>query len=163
MGSERIENSFNDMGISSIGSDFGSGTGFGLTIDVNSFSTKPKGDYVLENGSPTNGFKLERGLRQGDSLSPFLFLLATERLHVLMNALVKKGMYTWYGVRAQNENGGLEVRRLKEFNLALLDKWCWRILNATESLLYKVLSAQYGEEEGYNILGVAVDLFGRGI
>lgn len=45
--------------------------------------------YVLVNHSPIDEFKLERGLRQSDLLSPFLFLLVTEGLHVLMNALVK--------------------------------------------------------------------------
>lgn len=43
MGSGKIENSFNDMSISSTGTGFGSGTGFGLSTDVDSFSTKPKG------------------------------------------------------------------------------------------------------------------------
>lgn len=34
---------------------------------------------ILVNGSPTKEFKLERELRQGDPLSPFLYLLVVER------------------------------------------------------------------------------------
>ena len=46
----------------------------------------------------------------------------------------------------KKEDGGLGVRMLKEFNLALLGKWVWKILEEIESLWYMVLCACYGEE-----------------
>jgi hypothetical protein len=53
---------------------------------------------VLVNGSPTGEFQLERGLRQGDPLSPFLFLLAAEGLNVMMRAMVQTNMFTGYSI-----------------------------------------------------------------
>jgi hypothetical protein len=57
---------------------------------------------VLVNGSPTDEFPMERGLRQGDPLSPFLFLLAAEGLNVLMEAVVGQNLFTGYRVGQQD-------------------------------------------------------------
>ncbi|XP_024640828.1 uncharacterized protein [Medicago truncatula] len=227
---------------------------------------------VLVNGSPTDEFSLERGLRQGDPLSPFLFLLAAEGLNVLMKALVDTDLFTGYRVGRENsvvvshlqfaddtllignkswanvralraglvlfeamsglkvnfhksslvgvniydswlseaasvlgckvgkipflylglsiggdprrllfwepvvdriksrlsggeekrkiswvrwdslsmrkEYGGLGVKRLREFNIALLGKLCWRLLLERDALWRKVLVARYGVEDG---------------
>jgi hypothetical protein len=49
---------------------------------------------ILVNGSPTDQFPLQRGLRQGDPLSPFLFLLAAEGLNVMMTSAVRNNFFT---------------------------------------------------------------------
>jgi len=53
---------------------------------------------VLVNGSPTDEFSLGRGLRQGDPLSPFLFMLAAEGFNVLMDSLVANNLFSGYMV-----------------------------------------------------------------
>ena len=53
---------------------------------------------VLVNGSPTDEFPLRRGLRQGDPLSPFLFLLAAEGFNVLMKSMFDNILFNGYKV-----------------------------------------------------------------
>ena len=48
---------------------------------------------ILVNGSPTDEFPIHKGLRQGDPLSPFLFLIATEGLNVMMKSVVDNNLY----------------------------------------------------------------------
>jgi len=55
---------------------------------------------------------------------------------------------SWQTICLKKEYGGLGVRKLKEFNIALLGKWCWRMLVDRGGLWYRVLVARYGELGG---------------
>lgn len=58
--------------------------------------------FILVNGSSTDEFHLERGLRQGDPLSPFLFLLVAEGFHVLVEAMSSNNLFIGYKVGRSN-------------------------------------------------------------
>lgn len=56
---------------------------------------------VLANGNATKDFMLERGLRQWDPLSPFLFVMAVKRLTELMNRVVDIGEFTSFPINEE--------------------------------------------------------------
>lgn len=53
---------------------------------------------VLVNGSPTSEFKMEKGLRQGDPIAPFLFLIVVEGLNRLFMNSIHLGLFNGYKV-----------------------------------------------------------------
>nr|KAJ0192445.1 hypothetical protein LSAT_V11C800414270 [Lactuca sativa] len=57
---------------------------------------------MIINGSPTNKFSMEKGVRQGDPLSPFLFIIAMEVLNMAMKTTVEKGVFD--GIKFPNSN-----------------------------------------------------------
>lgn len=57
---------------------------------------------ILINGTPTTPFKLHRGLRQGDPLSPFLFDFVVETLSLVIQKATN--MRLWKGVEVGNDS-----------------------------------------------------------
>lgn len=60
---------------------------------------------MLWNGEALEEFSPGRGLRQGDPLSPFLFVLHMERLSALINTKAEEG--TWKGIKVSNNSPSL--------------------------------------------------------
>ena len=56
---------------------------------------------VLINGLPTGFFQSTRGLRQGDPLSPYLFVLGMEALSCLINKAVRGGFLIGCRIRGR--------------------------------------------------------------
>jgi len=88
---------------------------------------------VLVNGSPTDEFPLGRGLRQGDPLSPFLFLLAAEGFNVLMESLNRANLFSGFqvGVNALTTVSHLQF---EDDTLILGDK-SWANIRAMRAIL----------------------------
>jgi hypothetical protein len=66
---------------------------------------------VLINGEPLGFFSSSRGIRQGDPLSPFLFVIVMEAPSRMMEAIEASGLVAGFSVGSRN-NPGLSVSHL---------------------------------------------------
>ncbi|GKC55577.1 putative RNA-directed DNA polymerase, eukaryota, reverse transcriptase zinc-binding domain protein [Tanacetum coccineum] len=60
---------------------------------------------ILVNGSPSLVFSIKCGLRQGDPLSPFLFIIVMEGLHLAINEAIQTNLIRGAVVGAAEFNG----------------------------------------------------------
>ena len=61
--------------------------------------------FVLVNGSPFGFFQSSRGLRQGDPLSPYLFVIVMEVFSCLLRRAISGGYLSGWRVRGRNGEG----------------------------------------------------------
>ncbi|GJR96304.1 putative RNA-directed DNA polymerase, eukaryota, reverse transcriptase zinc-binding domain protein [Tanacetum coccineum] len=62
---------------------------------------------ILVNGSLTKEFQMERGLRQGDPLSPFLFIIVAEALQISILEACGRGIFA--GLSLANDGANLSL------------------------------------------------------
>ncbi|GJT61459.1 RNA-directed DNA polymerase, eukaryota, reverse transcriptase zinc-binding domain protein [Tanacetum coccineum] len=122
---------------------------------VHSDSVGNSGGSILINGSPTEEFQFYKGLKQGDPLSPFLFILIMESLHLSFQRVVDNGMFN--GIKLSSS---LSISHLFYADDAVfMGQWC----DGNISTLIHVLECFYRASglrinmSKSKILGVNVD------
>nr|GEW15478.1 RNA-directed DNA polymerase, eukaryota, reverse transcriptase zinc-binding domain protein [Tanacetum cinerariifolium] len=86
---------------------------------IQSCMRSSRGSIVI-NGSPMEGFQFFKGLKQGDSLSPFLFILVMESLHLSFQRVIDAGLFT--GI---NLSSSLNLSHLFYVDNAMfVGQWC---------------------------------------
>ncbi|KAJ0668177.1 putative RNA-directed DNA polymerase [Helianthus annuus] len=75
---------------------------------------------VLVNGAPTFEFQCGKGMRQGDPLSPFLFLIVMENLSCMLETTREAGVV--HGFQTQN-NGPIISHLLYTDDAVILGEW----------------------------------------
>ena len=109
---------------------------------------------MLINGTPSKEFKMERGLRQGDPLSPFLFLIVAEALQVMTMEACNKGIF-----KGLTLDDGQNISLLQYADDALFFGE-WSVANAR--YLVRILNL-FHDVSGLKINLVKSRIFGIGI
>ncbi|GJX28628.1 putative RNA-directed DNA polymerase [Tanacetum coccineum] len=115
---------------------------------------------VLINGSPTKEFKVEKGLRQGDPLSPFLFIIAIEALNVAL--LQARNNNIFHGTKVGKDN--IHISHIQFADDALImGEWSLRnAMNISRILtcfhLASGLKVNYNKSKLYDIGVISIEL-----
>ncbi|XP_021990664.1 uncharacterized mitochondrial protein AtMg01250-like [Helianthus annuus] len=111
---------------------------------------------VLVNGAPTFEFQYHKGRRQGDPLSPFLFLIVMENLSCMLDAAKEAGAVH----DIQTPNGGPNISHLLYADDAIiLERWNKEdIVNVVRILLiFHLGSGQKINLAKPNMYGIGVE------
>nr|GFB35118.1 RNA-directed DNA polymerase, eukaryota [Tanacetum cinerariifolium] len=109
---------------------------------------------ILVNGSPTSEFQFYRGLKQGDPLAPYLFILVMESLHLSFSRVVEEGTFT--GIKIDSS---ITLSHLFYADDAIfIGKWSQGNLNCIAHMLrcFSLLSGLSINLQKIQLLGVGV-------
>ncbi|KAJ0570205.1 putative RNA-directed DNA polymerase [Helianthus annuus] len=111
---------------------------------------------VLVNGSPTQEFTCYRGLRQGDPLSPFLFVIAMEALSGVLKKACSVGVFR--GIKCAS-NGPLISHFLYADDVVFLGEWSGQNAMNLKRILrcFYLASGLRVNASKSNLYGIGVD------
>nr|GEY93211.1 RNA-directed DNA polymerase, eukaryota, reverse transcriptase zinc-binding domain protein [Tanacetum cinerariifolium] len=105
--------------------------GFGdkWCVWIQSCLKSSRGSILINGGSSTEEFQFFRGLKQGDPLSPFLFILIMESLHLSFQHVVDSGLSTRISLNS--------MAKLKSVFEGIFYGLRWSIWNFRNKLLFE--------------------------
>ncbi|XP_058759055.1 uncharacterized protein LOC131632268 [Vicia villosa] len=112
---------------------------------------------VLVNGSPTEEFSAGRELRQGDPLSPFLFMLAAEGFNLMMVSSVQRNLFDSY----EFGNGEVKVSHIQYADdTIVMGRKSWKNVLAIKSTLqlFELVSGLKVNFHKSSLIGINVSL-----
>lgn len=112
---------------------------------------------ILINGSPSPFFKLQRGLRQGDPISPFLFNIAVEPLNLLFNKAISLNL--WKGIEICRNGSKISHLQYADDTIVFCSPKIHSLMNIKKVLILFEFSSglQVNFHKSF-VLGLNVDL-----
>ncbi|XP_022041105.1 uncharacterized mitochondrial protein AtMg01250-like [Helianthus annuus] len=111
---------------------------------------------VLVNGSPTFEFKCEKGMRQGDPISPFIFLIVMEALSFLLDKAKEEGILK--GISTPNDGPSISHLLFANDAIILGDWSSENVLNVVRILrVFHMFSGLKINLSKSNLYGLGVE------
>lgn len=82
---------------------------------------------IMLNGTPTSPFSLEKGVRQGDPISSFLFAMVSKSLTYILNTANMQGLIK--GVKVGRDHIALTRLQFTDDTLIFLSQNCNKVFN----------------------------------